>query len=78
MSKPLGISLSINESGLPSMRLQTPNRALDAIWDAVQTAIGYGLTPKQFLDEAAEAWEQELKDQGKEAVSILTGRKTGW
>lgn len=78
MSKPYGVSLGINESGLPTMRLQTPNRAMDAIWDAVQIAIGYGVTPKQFLDEAAEAWEQELKDHGKEAVSVLTGRKQGW
>lgn len=69
--KPLGISLSITNQG-PTMRLTQSNRALDQIWDAVQTAIACGLSPQQFKDEAAQAWEYELKDQAKDAVKVLS------
>ena len=69
--KPLGMSCRLSESGL-SLRVEMPSRAVDAIWDAVQTAICYGVTPKQFREEAAQAWEHDLKGQAKDAVKDLT------
>lgn len=62
--KPLGIDAAF--------RLVRPSRAEDKIWEAVAEAISEGWTPKQFRMEAAEAWEQELKDAAKQAVADLT------
>lgn len=68
--KPYGISLGLSEGGI-AMRLNRPTAAEDAIWEAVKAAIAQGMTPRQFRIEAAQAWEQELTDEGKDASREL-------
>lgn len=61
--KPIGMSASF--------KIITPTTAENLVWEAVQAAILEGMTPKQFREEAAEAWECELKDQAKRAAEDL-------
>jgi len=71
MSKPLGLYLGLTEGGGIVARVRKTNRATDMIWDAVEEAINSGMTPKEFKYEVAEAWEQRLKDDAKDAVKEL-------
>jgi len=61
--KPLGMD--------PLFNVHTPTRAMDMIWDAVEEAIHSGMTAKEFREEAAQAWEHELKQRAKEAAEDL-------
>lgn len=67
MSKPNGIIFSYDDKGFPAMRTTSASRAEDAIWDAVATAISEGWSVKEFRDEAASAWQHELKEEMKAA-----------
>lgn len=68
--KPLGLSVTMSSQG-PLMGVRRPSAAEDAIWEAVKAAIGQGMTPRQFRIEAAQAWEEELTEAGKDAVQEL-------
>jgi hypothetical protein len=63
MSKPLGLT--------HDLRVTRPSQTEDAIWDAVETAIGEGWTPEQFKIEAGEAWERKLIEDAKAARKVL-------
>jgi hypothetical protein len=65
--KPLGIA--IDTTGI---RVTMPSRVEDAIWLAVSSAIEAGLSARDFRIESAKAWEYELRELAKEAVSDLT------
>lgn len=39
------------------------DKAVDKIHEAVQEAIGVGMSPKEFIRNAWTSWEQELNDQ---------------
>ncbi len=62
--KPTGVHLTLR-NGYPSLAVSTPNRAIDAIWDAVREARLAGLSVQQFRSEAAEAWEHDIRDEIK-------------
>lgn len=64
--KPLGVTADL--------RVRMPSRAEDMIWEAVREAINDGMTPEQFKSEAAEAWQECLKEDGKHAAKTLSGR----
>ena len=68
--KPLGLSVLMDAAG-PIMAVRRPSAAADAIWEAVKAAIGQGMTPRQFRIEAAQAWEEELTEAGKDAAKEL-------
>jgi hypothetical protein len=63
--KPLGASLA-------PLRVITPSRVEDKIWEAVQEAISAGWTPKQFRSEAGDAWAHELRAMAKDALRDMT------
>jgi len=62
--KPNGLALTVGNYGL-GMRVITPTRAENAIWDAVETAIEEGMTLDRFRREVLDAWEQKRKDDLK-------------
>ncbi len=68
--KPLGLSIDLTHAG-PSLGVRRPSHAEDAIWEAVKAAIAQGMTPRQFRIEAAQAWEEELTNEGQEAAKEL-------
>lgn len=70
MSKPLGIGLTLVD-GVPVMRVKTPDKVEDAVWEAVDEAINAGWDARRFRREAAEAWEQRLRDDAKAAREDL-------
>ena len=55
--KPLGVSLRIQE-GLPVLRCAQPTKAEDAVYEAVEQAIEQGWTPRRFIAEARQAWQE--------------------
>lgn len=61
--KPLGMDAMF--------RVVRPTPAEDVVWDAVQRAIELGMTPRDFRLTAAEAWEQILREAGKDAAAEL-------
>jgi RNA binding exosome subunit len=61
--KPLGMT--------PFFQIVHATRAEDKVWEAVEEAIDGGMTPAEFRSEAADAWEQILRDRGKEARKQL-------
>jgi hypothetical protein len=61
--KPMGIDACF--------RIIRSTPAEDAVWDAVRTAIDNGMTPDQFKREAAQAWEELLREDGQRAVKTL-------
>ena len=73
--KPPGIYLNTIRNGDVTFNVRKPSRVEDAIWNAVQEAIEAGWTAKQFRQEAASAWEDELGRQAKAAVNDLMGGK---
>jgi hypothetical protein len=52
--KPLGLTAGF--------QLVVPNRAQDAIWNAVEEAQDANMTVQEFISEAREAWEVRLKE----------------
>lgn len=70
MSKPLGIRFGMN-GGVPSLSVTQSDKVSDAIWDAVQLAIACGWDARKFKLEASQAWEEELSNQSKDAVTEL-------
>lgn len=62
--KPNGISIGIRDD-TAVMQVVQATAAEDAIWLAVQEAISYGMTVKQFRTECAEAWGYELQEKAK-------------
>ena len=68
--KPLGLGLAIGANG-PAMYVRRPSVAEDAIWEAVKAAIGQGMSARQFRIEAAQAWKEELTNEGKDAAKEL-------
>lgn len=52
------------------------NAAVDAVWAAVEAAIEAGMSPRDFRNVAAEAWEHELRDHAKGARQELTQSST--
>jgi hypothetical protein len=71
MSKPLGLSIGIGESGL-SFEVSRPSKVEDAIWEAVEQAIAHGWTPEQFKRECASAWSDRLRQDAKYADEVLS------
>lgn len=55
-------------------RIVRSTPAEDAVWEAVATAVSYGMTPEAFKREAAQAFEHEYHEQAKHAVSVLRGK----
>ena len=55
----------------PMFQILRPSRTEDKIWEAVQEAIVEGWSPERFKREVAQAWDEELKEQAKEAQKIL-------
>lgn len=60
--KPLGIEFTAGARGL-GMRITPSNRALDAIWEAVDEATSANMTAEQFMREVRQAWEHHRKLQ---------------
>ena len=71
MSKPLGLSIGIGESGL-SFEVSMPHPVEDAIWEAVEQAIANGWTPERFKRECASAWSDRLRQDAKHAEELLS------
>jgi hypothetical protein len=63
MSKPYGLTADL--------KMTTPSRAMDMIWDAVEQARLEGMTPIQIKREMAQAWEHAC-DEEKKAASEFT------
>ena len=63
MSKPYGLTALL--------QVTTPNRATDAIWDAVEMAIEAGVTPLEFKREVVQAWHHALREKAKAAEKEL-------
>ena len=57
MAKPYGLTADL--------RMVTPSRAMDMIWDAVEEARASGMTPKQIKIEMQQAWEHACKEEAK-------------
>jgi hypothetical protein len=74
MSKPLGLAFGMDANG-PTIYVNRPNAAQDAIWNAVQMAFCYGMTAEQFMREVREAWEQEADDAKADALLVFEGEK---
>jgi hypothetical protein len=62
--KPIGLSATF--------QVVRSTRAEDAVWAAVEEAICAGMTPEQFKEEAAQAWEHCLREEAKHAVKVLS------
>ncbi len=71
MSKPHGLAITLDNSGNLGLKVRTPNRVEDLVWQAVQEAQLAGMTVKQFRLEVAEAWEHERKEQLKDEMKEL-------
>jgi hypothetical protein len=50
-----------------TFQIVRPTRAQDKIWDAVSEAVCAGMTVKEFIQEAREAWADELRSAAKDA-----------
>ena len=61
MSKPNGAVFNLDGT----LRITTPSRVEDKIWDAVEEAIAAGWTPSRLIAEAADAWTQSLTQQAR-------------
>lgn len=75
MSKPLGVSLTVDAGRNPRMFVTPSDRVTDQIWDAVREAINANMTPKQFLSECEDAWQHHLKQDAEYASDVLRGKK---
>jgi hypothetical protein len=72
--KPLGVGLAADPASKTlGFYVSRPTHAEDAIWEAVRTAIDEGMSPERFRMEAAEAWEEALRDDAKAARKTLVG-----
>jgi hypothetical protein len=71
MSKPSGISLTLDSYGDLRMRVTPTDRVADKIWEAVEEAIDAGMEPRAFRNEVVAAWEHELRERAKRAVKEL-------
>lgn len=67
--KPNGIMLDADGR----LKVRPISKAEDAIWDAVETAINEGWDARKFRSEVADAWDERLKEDAKDARKILTG-----
>lgn len=63
MGKPLGMD--------PFLRVTPIDRVADNIWDAVEAAQSAGWTPKQFINEAKEAWIEARSNALKDELSVF-------
>lgn len=54
--------MTVGRDGI-GMHVTQSNRALDAVWDAVEEAQSAGMTPQQFMREAQQAWEYYLREK---------------
>lgn len=69
--KPTGISFGLDSAGDLHVGVTRSSRAEDAVWAAVEEAIDAGMTPERFKREAAQAWEETLRQRGKDAATEL-------
>ncbi len=68
--KPNGLSMTMTE-GRFGFSVSIPTHTEDAIWNAVETAIGDGWDPTRFRREVAEAWRQRLRDDAADIEKKL-------
>jgi hypothetical protein len=71
MAKPYGISFGIAADGLPRCSVTKGDAATDAVWEAVRQAIDARMSPEAFRNEAAQAWQELLKEDGDDAAKEL-------
>lgn len=64
MPKPHGATFGLYE-GVPVIRVVTPSKVEDAVWDAVEEAILAGWSVERFRRECASAWEDALRERLK-------------
>lgn len=57
--------MGLTSAGTLAIGVTQSNRATDKIWEAVEEAIGAGMTPEKVKREMAEAWEHFVKQQLK-------------
>lgn len=69
--KPLGIEFALRGNDL-TLQVSKSNRAIDAIWEAVDEATSANMDPKQFMGEVREAWDHYRKEQAKYELSQLS------
>ena len=72
--KPTGLSMSIGGDAGLGFSVNQPSRTDDAIWEAVEVAIREGWEPKQFREEAADAWKEQLRQEGIDAANELNSQ----
>lgn len=70
MSKPTGLSVTLDECGL-RFAVKQSSRVENAVWDAVQMAVDAGWSPEQFKLEVADAWQEKLRDDARHANKVL-------
>lgn len=81
MGKPLGLALTLGESGI-GMHVTQSNRLIDKIWDVAEDAHGAGWTAQKFILEARDAWEhaieEDAKRQKEEIAAAAPAKKPTW
>jgi hypothetical protein len=53
--------------------MKMPSDVQESIWRAVEEAVNYGVSPKEFRQEAAECWVEKCRQDAQHATKVLRG-----
>lgn len=64
--------MGLSSSGALVIGVTQSNRAIDAIWGAVEEAIDAGMTPDKFKREMVAAWDHYREQQKRHELQELS------